>query len=71
MQQSTSCWREDEWSYGDGGQQRWRMTMVADNYDTRDSAADCDEEGQKWEVRDSKDRGVVIMAAAAEDFGGG
>ncbi len=44
--------------------------MVADNYDTCDSVADCNGEGQKWAVRDSKDRGVVMMAAAVEDFGG-
>ncbi len=42
--------------------------MVADNYDTHDWAADCNEEGQKWAVKDSKDSGVVMMAAAVEDF---
>jgi hypothetical protein len=30
MQQSTSCRREKEWRYGDGGQRRWQMTTVVD-----------------------------------------
>jgi hypothetical protein len=34
-QQSTSYGkREDKRRYGDGGQQRWRMMMVADDDDT-------------------------------------
>ncbi len=34
--QQSTCYgrREDEPMYGDGGQQRWRMTMVADDEDT-------------------------------------
>jgi hypothetical protein len=68
MQQSTSCWREDKWRYGDGGQRRWRMTTVADDDNTRDWAADCDgEQGQERAVRDGGDSGVVMMAAAAAD----
>ncbi len=47
------------------------MTMVADNNDTRDWAADCNGEGREQVVRDNGDSGVVMMAAAAEDSGGG
>ncbi len=67
MQQSTFCRREDKWRYGDGGQQRWRMKMVADNDNMRDWAADCGGEGQERAVRDRGDSGVVMMAAAAEE----
>ncbi len=65
-QQSTSCWREDKWRYGDGGQQWWRMTMVVDNNDMRDWVADCDEEGQEQAVTDGRDSRVVMMAAAGK-----
>jgi hypothetical protein len=34
-------------------------------------AADCDGEGQERAVRNSGDRGVVMMAAVAEDGGDG
>ncbi len=44
---------------------------MADDDDTRDWAADCDGEGRERAVRDSGDRGVVMMAAGAEDSGGG
>jgi hypothetical protein len=64
MQQPTSCWREDKWRYGDGRQQRWRMTTVVDNSNTRDWAADCDGEGREQAVRDGRDSGVVMIAAA-------
>ncbi len=47
------------------------MTMVADDDDMRDWAADCNGEGQERAVRDGGDSGVVMMAAAAEDCGGG
>ncbi len=66
-QQSTSCQREDEWRYGDGGRRRWQMTMVADNDDTCDWAADCGGEGREQAVRDSRDSRVVMMTAAAAD----
>ncbi len=69
MQQSTSCRREDEWRYGDGRQQRWRMTTVADNNNLHDWAADCNGEGQERMVRDGRDSGVVMMAAAVEECG--
>jgi hypothetical protein len=71
MQQSTSCWRENEWRYGDGGQRQWRMMTVADNNNMHDWAADCNGEGQEQAVRDGRDSRVVMMAAAAEDGGGG
>ncbi len=45
--------------------------MVADDKDTQDWAADCDGEGQERAVRDSRDSGVVMMAVAVEDGGGG
>jgi hypothetical protein len=67
MQQSTSCWREDKWRYGDGGRRWWRMTTVADNDDTRDWVADCDGEGQERAVRDGGDSGEMMMAAVAAD----
>ncbi len=41
--------------------------MVADNEDTHDWVAYCDGEGQERAVRDGRDSGVVMMAAAAED----
>jgi hypothetical protein len=41
--------------------------MVVDDNDTCDWAADCNGEGHEWAVRDGRDRGVVMMAAAAED----
>jgi hypothetical protein len=47
------------------------MTMVVDNNDMRDWAADCDGEGQERVVRDCGDSGVVMMAAVAEDGGVG
>jgi hypothetical protein len=48
------------------------MTTVADDDDdTRDWAADCDEEGRERAVRDGGDSRVVMMAAAAEHGGGG
>jgi hypothetical protein len=71
MLQSTSCRREDKWRYGNGGQQRWLMTTLADDDDTPDWAADCDGEGRERAVKDGKDSRVVMMAAAAEDCGGG
>jgi hypothetical protein len=46
------------------------MTMVADDKDMHDWAADCNGEGQERAVRNSGDSGVVMMAAAAEDSGG-
>jgi hypothetical protein len=70
MRQSTSCRRENEWRYGNGGQQWWRMMMVADDGDTHDWVADCDGEGQERAVRDGGDSRVVMMAAAVEDSGG-
>jgi hypothetical protein len=73
MQQSTYCWREDEWRYGNGGQQWWRMMTGADNDNTCDWARDCNGEGRERAVRDGgdgKDGGVVMMAAAAEGGGG-
>jgi hypothetical protein len=47
------------------------MTMVADDNNTQDWAADFNGEGQKRAVRDSGDSGVVMMAAAAEHGSGG
>jgi hypothetical protein len=44
---------------------------VVDDDDTRDWVADCDGEGRERAVRDGRDSGVVMMAAAADDFGGG
>jgi hypothetical protein len=61
----------DEWRYGDGGQRRWRTTMVADNDDTHNWVADCNGEGQEWAVRDGRDSRVVMMAAMVEDGGSG
>jgi hypothetical protein len=43
------------------------MTMVAEDDDTRDWAADCDGEGQVRVVRDGGDSKVVMMAAAVVD----
>jgi hypothetical protein len=62
MQQSTSCWREDKWRYGDGGRRRWRMMTGADDDDTRDRAANCDGERRERAVRDGGDSGVVMMS---------
>ncbi len=45
--------------------------MVADENDMRDWAADCNGEGREGVVRGSGDSGVVMMAAAVEDGGGG
>jgi hypothetical protein len=65
---------------GDGGQQRWRMMMAADDDGLQDWAADYDGEGQEQAARDGRYSGVVIMAAAkmavtkmavAEDSGNG
>ncbi len=64
-QPSTSCRREDKWRYGNGRQQQWQMTTVADNNDTHDWAVDCDGEGRERAVRDGGDSVVVMMAAAA------
>ncbi len=61
----------DEWRYGNGGQQQWQMTMVADDDDTHDWAADCNGEGQERAVRDGGDSGVVMMAVVGEDSGSG
>jgi hypothetical protein len=47
------------------------MTTVADNDDTHYWVADCDGEGQERAVRDGRDNGVVMIAAAAEDGGSG
>jgi hypothetical protein len=50
------------------------MTTVADNGDMHDWGADCDGEGEGRAqlVRDGGDSsGVVMMAVAAEDGGGG
>ncbi len=59
---------------GDGGL-RWRTTTAADDNGSQDRVADYDGEGQEWAVRDGKDRGVAMMAAAkmaaAEDSNGG
>ncbi len=71
MQQSLSCRREDEWRYGDGGRRWWRMTTVADDVNMHDWVADCNGEGQERAVRDGRDSGVVMMAAAVEDGSGG
>jgi hypothetical protein len=43
------------------------MTMVADDNDTHDWAVDCNGEGQEQAVRDGRDSGVVMMAAATAD----
>ncbi len=45
--------------------------MVVDNNDTCDWAADCNGEGGEQALRDSRDSGVVMMAAAAEEDRGG
>ncbi len=47
------------------------MMMVADDEDTRDWVVDWDGEGRERAVRDSRDSGVVMMAVAVEDGGGG
>ncbi len=55
------------------GGRRWgRRTMIAveDNI-MQDWAADYDGEGQEQAVREGGDSGVAMMAAAAEDGGGG
>jgi hypothetical protein len=44
---------------------------VAYNEDMQDWAADCDGEGRERAVRDSRDSGVVMMAVAVENGGGG
>jgi hypothetical protein len=46
------------------------MTMVANDDNMQDWAADCDGEGQERAVRDGGDSGVVMMAVAVEDGGG-
>jgi hypothetical protein len=45
--------------------------MVADDDDSRDWATDCNGEGQEQAMRDCGDSGVLMMATAAEDGGGG
>jgi hypothetical protein len=70
MQQSTSCWREDKWGYGNIRQQRWRMRTVVDDDDTGDWAVDCKGERRERAVRDGGDSKVVMMAAAVEDSSG-
>jgi hypothetical protein len=51
------------------------MTMAADDNGSRDWAADYAREGRERAARNSRDRGVVMMAAAkmalAEDSGSG
>jgi hypothetical protein len=47
------------------------MTMVVDDDNTGDWAADCNGEGWEQVVRDSGDSGVVMMATVMEDGGGG
>ncbi len=47
------------------------MMTVADDNDTQDWAADCDEERRERAVRDGGDSRVVMMAAAAEHGSGG
>jgi hypothetical protein len=54
----------------DDRRQRWQMTTVANNNDTRDWAADCNGEGRERAVRDSRDSRVVMMPAEVEDGGG-
>ncbi len=44
--------------------------MVADDDDTQDWAAGCNQEGCKRAVRDDGDSKVVMMAVAVEDGGG-
>jgi hypothetical protein len=44
--------------------------MVADDDDMQNWAADFNGEGQERSVRDSRDSGVAMMAAAAEDGSG-
>ncbi len=44
---------------------------VADDKDMQDWVVDCNGEGQERAVRDSRDRGVVVMAVAVEDGGSG
>ncbi len=44
--------------YGNGGQQRWRMTMAVDDNGLQDWAGDYDGEGQERAARDGRDRGV-------------
>ncbi len=44
---------------------------MVDDEDTQDWAADCNGEGRERAVRDSRDSGVVMMAVAVEDGGGG
>ncbi len=45
--------------------------MVADDNDTQDWVADCNEEGRERGMSDGGDSGVVMMAAAAEHGGDG
>jgi hypothetical protein len=47
------------------------MTTMAEDDSTQDWAANYDGEGQEWVARDGGDSGVVMMAAAVEDSGGG
>jgi hypothetical protein len=58
--------------------QQQQMQTVADDdsggqedNDMRDWGADCDGEGQEQAVKDGRVSGVVMMAAVAEDGGGG
>ncbi len=44
---------------------------MADDNDTCDWVVDCDGEGRERAVRDGGDSGMVMMAGAAEDGGGG
>jgi hypothetical protein len=60
---------------GNNGQQWWQTTMVADDNNLQDWAADYEVEGQEWVARVSRDSRVAMMTAtkmaAAEDRSGG
>jgi hypothetical protein len=47
------------------------MTTVSDDDNKQDWAEDCDGEGRERVVKDGGDSGVVMMAVAVEDGGGG
>ncbi len=56
---------------GCGGQRRRRTMIAVEDNGMQDPAADYDGEGQERVAREGGHSGVAMMAAAAEDGGGG
>ncbi len=52
-------------------QRRRRITIAVENNGMQDWAADYDREGQEQVAREGGDSRVAMMAAGAEDGGGG